>query len=340
MADRPDLDEFLGSLSGFLNKKDLLPEDPTYFRFLEIFCRSVSSGEGHLLYHDQGKGLHSIVSCGLPKDFELQFNEGASKGNQEPSPLDIAFREQQVVAVAEFNEGAELPAWFLKIMETHELKSLVAVPLMGQTRAVGVLCAYYRDACLFDQGTMDRLMTLGRMVGSAMENSTDMGSGNTAESSFSSVDAYLKLLTTETLTKEHVYLSLTKVLAQALSPSGLVCGPLHMGESGLLMTVVDGTGVPPDSMAQHFTLPPFLSKKIILGQGESRQAKVEGDMWGSLAPLVAGKVHSSLCQAIVWDKRSQAVILVWRSDKKPFTEFEELTVGRLAAIASLALRSL
>jgi len=340
MADRPDLDEFLGALSGFVGKKNNLPQDPSYFRFLEIFCRSVGSSEGHLLQNADGKGLRSVVSCGVPKDFDKQFNDlmAAAHGG-ELSPLDRAFRDQQVGAVVELKRDAAMPGWFSDFADRFRFKALVAVPLIGQTRPIGVLCAYYRDVCLFDQGTLDRLIPIGRMVGTAMENSA-AGPMELNAPADAATDAYLALLTAQAQTQNHIFEALTKVATKALLPSGLICGPLRMAAKDLLLTVADGAGVSPAALSQRFAVPPVLAQPLLIGRGSMRQSPVLAGALGAFQTLIPGRSVSTVCRPIIWKKQPQAAVIAWRAEKKPFTESEEILLARLAAISSLALRPL
>ncbi len=340
MDDRPDLDEFLSALNGFIETKETpVPQDPSYLRFLEIFCRSVGSAEGHLLHFVEGKGLETIVSSGLRDKFIAEFHKTALSPGHESSPLDTAYRDQQVVALVELKRGAGVPMWFMDLMSDHKLKSLVAVPLIGQSRAVGVLCAYYRDVCLFDQGTLDRLMTIGRMVGTAMEKSIQAGS-EVIDRSDPIIDTYLKILTTQPLGKNHVFEALTKILAKTLNPTGIVVGSLRVSGSGLTMTISDGVGISPALMSRPFNVPPFLAQKIMLGQSNRVAGGSHVEDWGDFRQLVTSKSATALCQPIVWHKQSQSAIFAWRSEKKPFTESDESLLARLSSITALALHAI
>ncbi len=348
MVDRPDLDEFLGALSGFVSKKNTpsnqaAHQDPSYFRFLEIFCRSVGSSEGHLLQHN-GTSLQSVVSCGVAKDFDKQFNTAAASAGPELSPLDRAYRDQLVTAVVELKRESGMPGWFTDFIAKNRYKALVAVPLIGQTRPVGVLCAYYRDVCLFDQGTMDRLMTIGRMVGTAIENSDNSSTSSsmpveTSPAGEAAIDTYLSILTGQVSTQLHVFEALTKAATKALLPMGIVCGPLRAADE-LFLTVVNGTGIPPTAISHRITVPPLIAQQLLLGRGTLRQNGMPVEALGALKPLIASKSVSTICQPIVWRKQPQAAVIAWRSDKNPFTEADELMLGRLAGISSLVLRAL
>ncbi|MCG3205008.1 MAG: hypothetical protein KCHDKBKB_01725 [Elusimicrobia bacterium] len=341
--DRPDLDEFLGALNGFLNKRnnnDLPDEDSSYARFLEIFCRSVGSSEGHLLEQSGNKGLQTLVSCGLSPEFNQKFNQEESLSTREPSPLDIAFRDKQVVAVSEIKPGVGLAPWFLNVMSTHQFKSFIAVPLLGQNRAMGVLCAYYKDVCLIDQGTMDRLMTIGRMVGSAMESSQGGGGGSASGQNLSPIDQFLEQLHARALSEPQVHAALLQVLVKFLSPAGMLSGSLNLTPSGLFLVALAGTGVPPQAIQNSVEVPRFLAESLLLNNKAQSQSSVSGEVWGALRPWVTGQSQSVLSQPIIWDKKPKAAVLVWRSDTKPFNEVEVLAVERLASIASLVLRFL
>ncbi len=338
MVERPALDEFLSALNGFLEQKNDLPPDPSHLRFLEIFCRSVGSAEGHLLRYVDGKGLETVVSCGLSEKFVERFHETSLEPAREPSPLDSAFRDQQVMAVVDFKRGSGAPMWFMDVMAAHKFKALVAVPLIGQQRAVGVLCAYYRDICLFDQGTLDRLMTIGRMVGTAMEKSIAAGA-DVIDRSDPVIDAYLKILTTQPIKKAHVFEALAKVLAKTLAPSGIIAGPLRFSGSELSLTVAEAAGIPPTMVGPSFAVPPFLAQRLLLGQANKLSGGIPFEEWGALRPMLTSKAVAAVCQPVVWQKQPVAAVIAWRSEKKPFTESDEALLARLSSITALALHA-
>lgn len=344
MVDQPDLDEFLSALNGFLDKQTLekqtsAPLDPSYLRFLEIFCRSIGSAEGQLFRYKAGEGLQSIVAFGIPQGFEKELNQVMLTPGRELSPLDVAFRDQQVVAVVELKRGSGIPFWFMDVLDRYKFKSLIAVPLVGQEKPVGILCAYYRDVCLFDKGTVDRLMTVGRMVGAATEKSLAAGRMESMGANEKSADEYLRLLTTQTVTTAHIYAALVKIVAQSLMPSGVVCGPVRVFNNELVMTVAEGFGVPPAAIAQRFSLPSFIAQEMILGQGNKIKEAIPVSEWGSFGSFLSGRPAVALAQPILWQKRPEGALVAWRSDKKQFSEDEECLMARLAGITSLALQA-
>jgi hypothetical protein len=341
MSGRPDLDEFLSALDGFLESKTAsLPHahDPTYLRFLEIFCRSVGSAEGHLLKFQHAKGLQSIVSFGIPENFEKELNEALEKPHREPTPLDAAFKDQEVVAVVEVKRGAGIPTWLMEILNKYGFKSMIAVPLIGQSRPVGILCAYYRDVCLFDKGTLDRLMTVGRMVGAATENAQGAGRVEIAGPNEKVADDYLKLLVNQPITKINIFETLVRLIARALTPAGLLCGPVRMVERDMVLTIEEGSGIPMNAISQRFAVPPILARQLIVGH-TGKIDPVAPEEWGAMRPLLPSKGVDILCQPIAWEKQSHAAILLWRSNKKPFAPDEEALLSRLGGITALALRS-
>ena len=289
MVDRPDLDEFLSALNGFLDKpssgvtsSSAAPgaKDPSHLRFLEIFLRSVGSSEGHLLHATDQDGLRSATTFGIRPTFEKEFNELMSKKDRDLTPLDAAYRDQQVVAVVEVKRGLGILPEFLELMARYDFKALIAVPLMGQRRAVGLLCAYYRDVCLFDRNTMDRLMTIGRMVGAATEKSVAAGRMASLDEHEKAVDDYLAAITRDPLTRVHVYELLAHATAKALHSSGLMCGPLHMDEKSLSLTVSDGAGIPASAIGQRFCVAGGAGATIVARRRQQAWHGVAGGSMG------------------------------------------------------------
>lgn len=346
MVDRPDLDEFLSALNGFLDKPAATSpsaapgsKDPSHLRFLEIFLRSVGSSEGHLLHATEPAGLQSATTFGIRPTFEKEFNELMAQPGRELTPLDAAFRDQQVVAVVELKRGLGIPPWFLDFMAKYDFKALIAVPLLGQRRAVGLLCAYYRDVCLFDRNTVERLMTIGRMVGAATEKSVAAGRVESLGEHEKSIDDYLGALTRDPLNRVHVYELLSHATAKALQPTGIICGPLHVDETALSITVSEGTGIPATAIGQRLALPNMLAQQILLGEGLKPGALIPVSEWGALKPLLTGTSVATLCQPILWRKKPEGAALVWRSDRRPFTQEDSMLLKRLTSITSLALRA-
>lgn len=336
--DRPDLEEFLFALNGILDKKPISSKDPSHLRFLEIFLRSVGSNEGHLLRSRDDGALESAASFGLSEDFDKAVNASLEQSKREPSPLDRAFAEQKVVPIVELKPEPGSPKWFLDIMQRFEFKSLIAVPLLGPKHTIGVLCAYYRDVCLFDQGTVDRMMMIGRMAGAALEKSN--GSAPAAEappSNFQPVDDLLRLLTTQTFSKLQIFSLLAKAVTKTISPEGLVIGPIRLVGDEVFMTVAEGTGIPPTAVSHRFRLPAFL-KQALSGQKVDRTKALPSSDWEEMKTLLASKAAIPLCQSILYLGHMEAVVLAWRSEKYPFEEKDEQMLERLSRVVSLAAR--
>jgi hypothetical protein len=348
MVDRPELDEFLSALNGFLDKPSPASDpsaasppgkDPSHLRFLEIFLRSVGSSEGHLLNATDADGLRSATTFGIRPTFEKEFNELMSKQGRELTPLDAAYRDQQVVAVVEIKRGIGIPPEFLELMSRYDFKALIAVPLMGQRRAVGLLCAYYRDVCLFDRNTVERLMTIGRMVGAATEKSVAAGRMASLDEHEKTFDDYLATVTRDSLTRARVYELLAHAAAKALQVTGLICGPLQINDTSLSITVADGTGIPASSINQRFALPPVLAQQLLMGEGHKTGAAMPVGDWGAMRPLITGPSVSMLCQPILWRKKAEGAVLAWRSEQRAFSMEDTMLLKRLAGLSSLALRA-
>jgi len=259
---RPDLDEFLGALGGFLEKPSTTG-DPSNLRFLSMFCRSIGASEGHFLRRNEFGNLSSINSVGVPKDFDQKFNTDHLNASNEPSPLDEAFQQKEVIAIVELKKEKNIPPWFMKIMNDHGFNSLVAVPLIGSKEPVGILCAYYHDVCLFDQNTMDHLMTIGRMVGSATEKTIGAERAVSLGAKDKVSDEFLKVLTTRQFSKAQVYDLLAKFAGKALSLGGVVCGPIRRNNEGLTMTVAGGYKISSSLISTRIVLPPFIGKSLM-----------------------------------------------------------------------------
>ncbi len=338
--ERPDLEEFLSALDGFLDKPATTPQDPTYLRFLEIFCRSIGATEGHLLAVHQGN-LSSVISIGLGDKFSRDFNAARAAGNRAACPLDRAFFEKKVVAIVELKKATGLPAWFLNVMDRCGFHSLLAVPLLAHTQAVGVLCAYYHDACLFDQGTLDRMMVIGRMVGSAVEKS--MAAANPSDEG-KAVDEFLSYLSSKPFTRIHVYAQLARIAGPALNLSGALCGPVRKTHDEHALTVNGIHGVPAAAISNRYVLPPLLEKKILTSRWPASAKAPAGKPpfsspkdWGSLATLIQGSVSGIACESLFWQNRFLGAFVGWRLTGGPITSREESLLVRLGGLASLAI---
>lgn len=333
--DRPDLDEFLSALNGFLEKQTT-PQDPGYLRFLEIFCRSVGSSEGHLLKSNHAGQLESVLAYGAPPEFGDEFNRLKQDDNK-PSPLDESFLDQKVVALVELKSGPYVPEWFLKLMKKYEYKSLVAVPLVGHNKPVGILCAYYHDFCLFDQGTLDRLMGIGRMVGAATEKSEVAGQVEQHHAKDKTIDDFLRSLRSKTYEKLEVFTSLKSALSKNFGNIALMCGPVRPVNGALSLTVVDGEKIPGSLISKRLVLPSVVQKKLTTGAWPKNPGLLTPPEWGELQSLFNGKKTKLMCSAIGWQAKLLGAILVWRFDGDDFGEDDQILLERVAGIAALAL---
>lgn len=335
---QPDLQEFLTALSGFLGKQSV-PTDPGHLRFLEIFFRTVKSDKGHLLRITEGGRLESVVSTGLGPDFDQAFNKAVAASNGEPSPLDMAFRAKEPIAVVDIVRDPDIPVWFSKLMKTHQFASLVAVPLMGATEPIGILCAYYHDVCLFDRATLSHLMMIGRMVGGASERSLAAEQAVSHGAQEKTADQFLRVLVAKELTKIQIYTLLAKIVTEALPVAGLVCGPVTKTSRGLNLTVAAGARLPSTAPSSQVVLPDFLAKRFLKGiltvEGEKRSASD----WGELKSLVNLDASVEASSALIWRNTIVGAIVAWRTGSDRFSDDEALLLNRLACIATLALHS-
>lgn len=278
------------------------------------------------------------MSFGIDSQFDVQFNQ-ARAHYQEPCPLDEAFQKQKVVAISELEKEPNLPDWFVKVMNKFGFRSLVAVPLLGQTKPVGILCVYYHDVCLFDQGTLDRLMGIGRMVGVATEKSLAAGKAESHDARERVVDEYLYWLTSKSYVKLQVYSLLTKTLVKGLDPVSIICGPIRVQNDSLTLTVVDGAEVPSALISHRLHLPPLFQKKLITGKWAQDPVNFQTKDFGDLGSLLKGRVASLLCLPIVWQSKLQGAVLVWRQSEPIFDKDDEILLSRLTQITSLALNA-
>ncbi len=333
--DRPDLDEFLSALNGFLDKQTT-PQDPGYLRFLEIFCRSVGSSEGHLLKTNPSGQLESVLSYGVAPEFSDEFNKTKALG-EELCPLDESFLQEKVVALVELKPGPLVPDWFMKLMKKYQFKSLVAVPLLGHNKPVGILCAYYHDFCLFDQGTLDRLMGIGRMVGAATEKSEVAGRVEQHTAKDKTIDEFLAVLRSKAFGKLDVFSLLKNVLKKNFGNIALICGTVRSVGGALALTVVDGEKVPTSLISRRLALPAVVQKKLTTGTWVKNPAALSPVDWGDLQTLFGEKKPKLIAAGIGWQSKLLGAILVWRLDDGEFGDEDQILLERLAGISALAL---
>ena len=337
-VDRPDLEEFLSALSGFVDKKNASP-DSNYLKFLDIFCRSVGSSEGHLLRPGAAGRLESASSFGVDAKFDGEFNAGRG---ETASPIDDAFTTGRVVAIVEIVKP-DVPAWFFRLTELFGYKSLVAVPIIGPGGPTGVLCAYYRDVCLFDQGTLERLASIGRMLGGA-EGSTDSAAPRSPAPAPAPVavasgpeDDFAESLTAHAFTKIQVFGSLVATVGQAFDGVSAICGPVRVVGGETMITVADGSGVPSSTVSHRFALPDALRKNLAsAGHGP---IVLTAAQQGELRELIKAPSAAIISRPIMWQGKMQAAVLAWRSTGAPLSAADEKRLGRFAAIAALGLNA-
>ena len=339
---RPDLEEFLSALSGFVDKKSASP-DSNYLKFLDIFCRSVGSTEGHLLRPDPSGRLESAWSFGVDEKFDADFN---SSRTTEASPLDEAFSSRRVVALVEIHPG-DVPRWFFQVMSRYGYKALVAVPIIGPSGVTGLLCAYYRDVCLFDQGTLDRLASVGRMLGGA-ETSANPPPGKAGASSKEKAasvpreaaddagDEFARELTEHSFTKIQVFGHLIETLEKAFPGTAAVCGPVRVVSGDMVITVADAVGVPTSTVSQRLTLPSTLRQALEASKGAIALA---AGQQGELKAVIKMPQASVLARSLLFQGKVQAAVVAWRAAGSGFTADEERQLGHFAAIAALALNA-
>lgn len=343
---RPDLEEFLSALSGFVDRKSASP-DTSYLKFLDIFCRSVGSTEGHLLRTGARGLLESVSSFGVDNRFDADFNASRT---QENSPIDEAFSKGRVVALVEI-QSRDVPRWFFDLMTRYSYKALVAVPIIGTAGPTGVICAYYRDVCLFDQGTLDRLASVGRMLGGAEESSEKPVAARApaptvpgavpagrpqATASDDAFDGFAGTLTGQSFTKIQVFEHLVETVEKAFPGAEVICGPVRMVSGEMVMTVADAAGVPSATVSQRLTLPAALREA--LGSGQGLVSLATGQQ-GALKPLMKTAQATAMARALLFQGKLQAAVIVWRGAATPFTADDERRLGRFAAIAALALNA-
>lgn len=334
---RPDLEEFLSALSGFVDKKSASP-DSSYLKFLDIFCRSVGSTEGHLVRPGDGGRLESVSSFGVEPSFDDDFNKSRDGG---VSPLDDAFSGQRVVAIVEIKPSG-VPPWFYSLMQRHGYKALVAVPILSSAGTTGLLCAYYRDVCLFDQGTLERLLSLGRMLGGAETSGAKPPAEGAAAAPApaaargeTDLDEFIESLTRRPFTKIQVFGGLVEAARRAFPGSAVVCGPLRVVSGDMLITIADGADVPSSAVSHRYALPRLLRQALVTGDAPPSLSASEQGEFKALMKMTRAQI---LCRPLLWQGKTQAAVILWR-EGRAYDRGDGLRLGRLAAVAALALNA-
>jgi GAF domain-containing protein len=331
-ANRPDLDEFLSALGGFLEKQTS-PQDPSYLRFLSMFCRSVGASEGHFLRRS-GRSLTSIISFGLGKEFDREFNNSHTSGTP-LCPQDEACERKEVVAVVELQKDPSMPPWFMDLMNKYHLKSMVAVPLLGQAGVVGILCAYYKDICLFDQNTLDHLMMIGRMVGAATEKSAEAGRAESLGLRDKMVDKYLDALNSANLSSVQMFQMLVQYVAKTVDMDVVVSGPVRKTSDGISITLAAATGLPSSVLAERYDLPEFLVDHLSEPQ-KADMSPVAQKAWDDMAPLIKRPLVKPICFPLIHKKKMIGALVGWRQDTASISSDDALLLSRLTKITALA----
>jgi len=334
---RPDLEEFLSALNGFLSKQTT-PSDPSYIRFLEIFFRSVKASKGHILKITDGGVLESVISYGLEEEFDQEFNKAHLINSGDPCPLDRAFQKEEPVAIVDLTKDASIPPWFQRLMKRYGFSSLVAVPLMGAQSPVGILCAYYDDICLFDQATLGHLMMIGRMVGGATEQSMVANKAESHVEKEKVIDQFLGTVNSSSLNQLQIYELIVKLVSQSISLTGMLSGPIRKVEQGVDLMLAAGKGVYAPAISRHFILPPFILRQIPKEESAASSLTVKQEEWGSLQSLIPGKTAQVLIRGMYWKNQLDGVIVAWKIPGPPFEKDDDLVLKRIASLASLALR--
>jgi hypothetical protein len=251
----------------------------------------------------------------------------------------MAFQEKEPVAIVDVARDPDIPAWFLKLMKNHGFISMVAVPLMGAEKPIGILCAYYQDICLFDRATLGHLMMIGKMVGGASEKSIAAEKAVTHGEREKAADQFLKILTSKDSSKVQIYSLLAKIASEAISASGLLCGPLTKTTRGLTLTVAGGTGISPSVLSHQCVLPVFLTTRFLSGVGAADGSTRTLSEWGEMKSLVSDNVSVDLARPLTHRNNLEGAIVAWRAGTVLFSEDDGVLLTRLADIASLALRA-
>ncbi len=335
-AIQPDLEEFLSALNGFLSKQTS-PTDPGNIRFLEIFFRTVKSDKGHLLKITETGTLQSLVSYGMGPRFDEEFNKANAESSVEPSPLDVAFRDKEALAIVDMAKDPDVPAWFRALMKKHNFISLVAVPLMGANKPIGILCAYYNDVCLFDRATLGHLMMIGKMVGGATEKSLAADRVESHGEKEKVADHFLKILLSKNFSKIQVYSLMAKIFSECVAVSGLISGPLTKTSEGLTLTIAAGVSLPSSALSSQIVLPSFLATRFLAGTGLNESASRSRQEWGQMESLIGVPLAVEMSKPLSWQNKAEGAVIVWRAGGQKFEEEDDLLLGRLAGIGSLAL---
>jgi len=335
-AARPDLEEFLSALDGFLHKP-VSPSDPSYFKFLGTFCRSIGARDGHMLMKNKNNQLESVISFGMGKTFDADFNKAVNPNDPQDTPLMAALKQKEVMAVVDLNKETEIPSWYRKILKTNDISSMVAVPLIGKSDSLGVLCAYYHDVCLFDRGTVDHLQMIGRMVGSALEQDAGSQALSDQKEKKSFEDDFLKILLSKPHRKLELYSLAAKAGGGAVAATSVITGPIRKSVEGLSITVAAGLSVPTSAISQRILLPKFIEASLLKHGSSKIIPATKASQWGKMGSFLRGVTAYPLASPILWHGRISGALICWRVKGPGFQPSDAILLSRVAGIASLAL---
>jgi len=338
-AARPDLEEFLSALDGFLvtQKDQKATSDLSYFKFLGIFCRSIGAREGHFVRSGSGN-LQSIFSFGMGAEFDKEFNASVPPGPHALCPLETALKQKEVIAVVDLSKDPDIPEWFMNIMKRRNFGSLVAVPILGRKDPTGVMCAYYHDICLFDQGILDHLMMIGRLVGAATE--MESASKPTKPEGLEILDQieghYLQWLTTKSNDKLDVCMTVCKLAHTFLEATGVVCGLVHQTGGEMSLTIIGLSGIDGKLLSQRFLIPAQIKASFLSDKKGGIISMQEND-WQGFRTFITYHAPHGLVKPLIWQGQLSGAILAWRSQAIPFGPLHEKGLERLAFLTALAL---
>lgn len=337
---RPDLEEFFGALGGFL-KEETPPSDLSYQKFVGVFCRSIGAPQGHIVKPAPSGELESVHAFGLDSSFSDAFNNLSKNGDDDPSPIHRSYANKQVIAIADMNKDPRLPAWFRSLMNQQGFHSLVAIPLMGRSKMAGVLCAYYHDVCLFDQGTLDHLLMIGRMVGSALdEKPVPLPPSKSASSDdFSDMDRFLESLLRKPLQAVQIIEEAARFAKAGVGATGLVSGRIQKKDADIFISFDAGSGFPATMGGKELAIPPFLRVSLLSGSPTQLLPSKTMEEWGAFRPFITGRESYGLISPIGWGTDLKGAVVAWRCEAVPFTFQDGLFLKRIGAIVSLALRN-
>ncbi|MFN0118059.1 MAG: GAF domain-containing protein [Elusimicrobiota bacterium] len=334
--DRPDLEEFLSALDGFLIQPFSF-QDSSYSRFLDIFCRTIGASEGHFLKKNESGHLVSVVSYGMKDGFDSKFNTLCSSHLKDQTPYLTALDSHKVEALVELIEKENCPSWLWKFLDKEGFKSLLVVPLVGQNQTSGVFCAYYRDVCLFDRSTVERLAALGKMMGSASERNLNAEIRQPDALKEKVTDDLLRIFIHNFPRKIDLFALTSHLVKELWKPEGFVFGKLNMMTSPPVFTVLDAVNVPTETVSRRFELPEFIVKKVIEKKWRPEIRLFSHTEVGTLKSFIQSEEISILTSILVWRDMPQAFLVLWKNAAQSFEERDLGICERISSLMALAI---